>query len=468
MVHVFIEISMRWGETHMFWSIEGTSLMRGPFLLVVLVGVLPLIIFASIVAESGLGLVLWQPPNIWRTQFGPINGASGVTALSVDSSGLYVTGYSVNSTVRECGPEPCALVARYDLNGRQVWIRTFSQPFSQFNSIAVGGNNVIVGGILNGSSSVQRYDLDGNLIWAANPAKDHETMSVSIQTDVVYSAGLGPRDPQAVSPFIIHRYDLYGSVIWTRLLGGANSTFISAYATSSGVYVGRSDLTNIGETYARVSKYDQNGNLNWTRQLNDPPLYNACRCGISGVTGDETGVYVTGYVTVVRGLIDGFVRKFDPAGSPIWSVQFSAPDHSGVESLGVSADSSGVYLAETTAHGATFLMKYDGNGGSLWSFETQSLSHTSSSLGVAAGAGSIFLGGDLRIGNDLFGYVARFSQSSSLVLFGLNPPFSFLLLGSLVAALTVSILLFRRRKLREARSAMRKRGTATSSSRHIP
>lgn len=100
----------------------------------------------------------------------------------------------------------------------------------------------------------------------------------------------------------------------------------------------------------------------------------------TGVTADGSGnAYITGYTTGAlvggsAGGADGFVRKYGPSGSVIWTKQFGSDAFDYPEDL-VAYNSGELYLTGITygklgpAHrGGTdaFLRRLDGSGRVVW------------------------------------------------------------------------------------------------------
>jgi len=180
----------------------------------------------------------------------------------------------------------------------------------------------------------------------------------------------------------VRKYDSSGSVGWTRQFGTdtsdcaagiyADSTSIYVAGWTDGVFPGQSSA---GGRDAFVRKYDSSGTVGWTRQFGsggDDYGY--------GISADSTGIYVAGFATGAlpnqssSGGYDAFVRKYDFSGNHLWTHQFGTATAD--PALGISADSTGVYVAGLT--GGTlpdqssagledaFVRKYDSSGNLLW------------------------------------------------------------------------------------------------------
>jgi hypothetical protein len=136
-------------------------------------------------------------------------------------------------------------------------------------------------------------------------------------------------------------------VLWTRQVGTSGfdeSTSVSADALGnvyiSGETEGNLGGTNAGSYDAFVSKYNSAGALQWTRQIGTSQFEDS-----NGVEADGLGnVYLLGNTNGSlsgpnAGNTDPFVRKYNAAGTVLWTRQFgtSSTDYS----LGISSDSLG-------------------------------------------------------------------------------------------------------------------------------
>jgi len=85
-------------------------------------------------------------------------------------------------------------------------------------------------------------------------------------------------------------------------------------------------------------------------------------------------------------------------------------------------------------------MKYDSSGNRVWSIRTEAFSASALSVGETG----VYVGGDVESGPSLKAYAAAYSLSSSLILFGVDPPLSFVIAALLVGAGGVSVLWIRK------------------------
>ncbi len=405
----------------------------GTFTLVLVAGLTPIIVFALLVVGPTLGLVRWQPPVLWTTQFGVPGICEGtgygneVTAISTSTTGLYAVG--------NVGQSPCNLdsstnylfLNRYDFNGNQVWSKqlpgTSGGHTNSINAISVGSSSVFIAGSINGSGFVQRDDLNGNEVWT----RQSEGQDISVGSGEVLAGG-GSDLPSGGNKLLA--YDSDGNKVWSKTL--VNVTTSTIYAGSGGLYVAGFDALHPADTQAFVSKYDPNGTLLWTQGFDESGF--TCSCYPNGLSGDSSGTYVSGSIFVpFPGNSPTFVRKYELNGNLLWRVQSDNPDLSDAGRTLVSVDPTGIYLLEPR-----FVIRYDANGNHVWSVALKQVF-----LGaISVGADRIFVGGtDPDAGRAV---ITSLDQSSSLILFGVNPPFSFLLAGLLAASAIVSILWLRR------------------------
>jgi hypothetical protein len=159
-----------------------------------------------------------------------------------------------------------------------------------------------------------------------------------------------------------------------------------------------------------------------------------------------SGIYVTGTSFQSLGL-GGTLAKYDLGGNQLWIKNFDSPDGTTVGTPRISANSSGIYLAITTSFSG-FLMKYDRNGNQVWAVQAPV-----SASSVSVGQDGVYVGGEAS-NNAL---LAKYGQSSSLVLFGVNPPFSFGLVALLGGIVTLSLFWLRKQRknrIRRPKSAV--------------
>ncbi|MCB0062601.1 MAG: hypothetical protein KDE19_10820, partial [Caldilineaceae bacterium] len=191
--------------------------------------------------------------------------------------------------------------------------------------------------------------------------------------------GAGARDG------FVRKYDLAGNEQWTRQFGTPQDDAVSGVAVSTkGVYlVGYTAGTLPGQSTAGgddifVRAYDTTGNELWTRQFGSDAADRAAQ-----VASHDSDLYVVGYTdgalpgqtkTSQEGSSDTFVRKYDVAGNPIWTRQFTISDTSWGHAITV--DKTGVYVAgswrQRGGGSHVFVRKFDVEGKLLWTSQFSS------------------------------------------------------------------------------------------------
>ena len=208
---------------------------------------------------------------------------------------------------------------------------------------------------------VRKYDSAGTELWTRQfgTSSFDQGLGVSVDSSGVYvtgrAGGAFPGQTSAGSAdAFVRKYDLAGNEVWTRQFGSSSFDLGRGVSVdSSGVYVAGStsgtlpSQPNAGSGDAFVRKYDLAGTEVWTRQFGSSSSDSA-----SGVSVDTSGVYVAGLTCgtlpgqTSAGSCDAFVRKYDSAGTEAWTRQFGSSSFDQV--VGVSVDSSGVYVAGLT------------------------------------------------------------------------------------------------------------------------
>ena len=153
---------------------------------------------------------------------------------------------------------------------------------------------------------------------------------------------------------VAHAWDLgwisqFGTGVFTSSSGGGKTD-------TTGVYTGGTTFPALpgqvlvgGTTDVYVRKFSFDGTILWTREFGTQGFDNE-----SGVATGADGVYVAGRTSGVfpgqasAGGFDVFVRKYDPAGSILWTAQFGTPFNESVFPSGVVQRGSAVYVAGTT------------------------------------------------------------------------------------------------------------------------
>jgi hypothetical protein len=350
------------------------------------IGVLSLTFVGPAVAASSID---------WAHQFGT-GGYDQAFGVSADGLGnVYVSGITDQFD---------AYVAKFSDQGVLQWFRPSGFP-GEDRSYSVSADvlgNVYISGFTysdvaanNAARSdvfVSKYDANGALQWTGQLGTNNSSSDFSFGVSAdglgnVYVAGAtegGDLDGTGVpgqNPFVT-KFNSGGILQWTHQIrsreGSANAVSADGMGNVylSGTMVANDFGMDGRELDAFLSKYAEDGTLQWTRQLGT----NRDEYGW-GVTADKLGnVFMWGYTTGDLAAPstsgnDAFISKYDAQGQLQWTRQlgtFSFASSFG----GVSADGLGnVYFAGHTLRplvaGASntwdaFAGKYDGHGELVW------------------------------------------------------------------------------------------------------
>jgi Beta-propeller repeat len=318
----------------------------------------------------------------WGQQVGTVEDDHSFD-VAADVNGVYMTGTTRGSLG---GPNPGvgiggntqdAFLLRYDRNGNRVWGRQFGDVNSDSASdVAVSPTG---GAYITGST--------GSHLAGQNAGG----------TDL-----------------FLARYDAAGELLWTRQLGTSlNDSGLGVSADALGnVFVGgltfgelAADNSGINRSDAILSRYDQNGNLIWTRQWGQEDTDSA-----NAVVADgQGGVFVTGPTRTFSASnqtgFDAFVRRYDVEGNLLWTrmltTNFGDSTHGialdGHGGIYVSGDTQGSLAGSnpTPLTGDPFLARFDASGNLLWVRQINSPGVDDGTQVTADGRGGVFITGSV-------------------------------------------------------------------------
>ncbi len=310
---------------------------------------------------------------LWFDQFGSSNSDAAYGVIA-DPSGAYVVGTVGGNLNGQTGLGLSnGFITRYDPNGNVLWTRLISVPGAFTNAFAVAadaGGIYVAGattGVVIGSNAgsqdvfVRKYDASGNAIWSVQfgTSQDDQARAVAVNSSGVFVMGTtgGALPGQVSAGFIdafVRKLDANGNTVWTRQFGSASVDLLEGGAAdSSGVYAGGATGGVLGGAFlggtfdAYVRKFDNDGNVQWTRQFGS-----SGSDAVEGVAVDGTGVYAGGHTDGTltgqssAGGSDLLIQKFDLGGNNVFTRQFgsSAADFT----HDVTVDATGAILAGTT------------------------------------------------------------------------------------------------------------------------
>ncbi len=311
--------------------------------------------------------------EVWTRQFGT-SASDAANGVSADSTGIYVVGYTQDTLPDQTSAGSYdAFVRKYDTAGNEVWTRQFgTSSFDAANGVSVDSTGIYVVGYTQdtfpGLSSagdrdafLRKYDAAGNDVWTRQFGESNADAAngVSVDSTGIYVAGsmehfVADQSAAGGDDGFVRRHDASGNEAWTHHFQAENTHDDAANgvsADSTGIYVvGYTqgtflDPSSTGGYYVFVRKYNVSGNKVWTRQFGGKTRDDAG----NGVFAASTGIYVTG--TTSSSLLDSedldaFVRLYDANGNEVWINQFGTSSFDAAK--GISVDSTGIYVAGYT------------------------------------------------------------------------------------------------------------------------
>lgn len=290
---------------------------------------------------------------LWTTQ-SEAPGVDGGSGVAADGTSVSVVGTA-----------GLAVLQRYDPSGALLWERRFAIGIlTSGNGVAISGTDVYVVGTEGLDATildfyVRKYDIAGNPSWThtfGDSSKADWGSDVVATGNAVFVAGrarFGSTLPGQVSAGLTDAYVQKlapdGTVLWTRQFGtsehdvaqavgaAGTDTYVAGY--TQGAFEGQAFG---GATDAFVRKYDDSGNVVWTREFGAAGLDS-----ITAVSADATGAYVAGWAEEslsgsVAGDAVAFVRRYTADGRECWTRQFAPLGDGGIEAMAVTAQ--GVFV----------------------------------------------------------------------------------------------------------------------------
>jgi hypothetical protein len=306
---------------------------------------------------------------------------------------------------------PAAVVAQ-----SLVWVHQFD-GVSRGVAVDPGGNSMIANNtILAGIrvSNVRKIDPLGTVLWTSLISESDDVIIHDVATDSAGRVGVAGLIGSGVTADVFVRiYDSNGLQLWSDTFGdaGANdeargvafdatgNVFLAGH--TSGVLPG---AVPFGGSDGFVRKYDSSGLVQWTRQLGTSGTDQ-----IFGVATDSANnVAVTGRTggDLAGALIgvdfDGFVRKYDPSGAPVWTQQFgSAGDRTEGVSVAVTIGDDVLVGGRVNFLIDQFVSKYDSAGVLLWTGSVTPIPFEPDVAVAGDADGDAYLAGMTFLGNAL-------------------------------------------------------------------
>lgn len=224
-----------------------------------------------------------------------------------------------------------------------------------------------------------------------------QDIAVSVDGSV-YVAGVtrGPLvSPTLFADAFLRKYDSNGNVVWTRQFLPGQALDLAVDAEGDVYVVGQKINWGIPVTTSGfIQKFDPEGTTLWSHDLGIGIIGNNDSIEIDA-HGD---VYVSGSVdgdlAGVVGLQDIFLRKYESDGAASWTKQFGTTGWD--VPLGLDSDGSGDVYVGYSSSGSAHLVKYDADGEVVWT-ETVANSTFVIQEVVGDGADAIYVVGDTTV-----------------------------------------------------------------------
>lgn len=360
-------------------------------------------------------------PGLAPLTFGS-SGYDFAQSLGKHSSGVYAAGYTdgnLHATPKGGGD---AFVRKYDTNGAVLWGKQFGTP-SYDNALGVAGdgsNNAYVVGETYGSLAgsrggqdgfIRKYTASGSVAWTkqfgtggTDSAQDVATFGTNVVYVAGYTTGNLAGSLGSYDAFLI-KYTASGGVAWKKQFGTSVEDLALDVAVdgSGNAYVvgytyGSLGATNGGGSDMFIRRYNTNGTVAWTRQINFSDDDIATAVAVSG-----SNVYLTGYYQYGSSGSDNDVpvRKYTTSGTAVSCATISPSSYDiGTD---ITADSSGVAVSGYTdgsIGGATnqggidgFVYKFNSSCGSVWAKHQGTSENDNTNAVLVRGSGQLYTAG---------------------------------------------------------------------------
>jgi outer membrane protein assembly factor BamB len=322
-----------------------------------------------------------------------------------DSSGTYVSGTVMGALPgQEAGGAADVFVRKYAPGGQVLWTHQIALPDDQdLTGLAADATGVyLTARDWGGSDFVARLDPGtGRRVWSRAVA-GKSLYSIAVHASGVYVGGRH----KTLGAFL-DRLDRNGTAIWSVAVDapGADLPSVSGIAgDDTGIYVS-------GELGgALVRKFNFDGNE--TAQFRDPASYTPSSAALAV---NASGVYVAAHDYIGFGEA---VYKYAHQGQLQWKTYLLGDYFIGSLAL----DDAGLYLSTNTTRGifASAVRRYSLSGSELWAYRTEPHSEA---YGISVSGSKVYVTGrQLGGGNVFHGFVVALAQDLPMQLQVLQGP----------------------------------------------
>ncbi|BDA68878.1 hemolysin-type calcium-binding region [Calothrix sp. PCC 7716] len=310
-----------------------------------------------------------QGNELFRLQIGT-SATEEIFGTATDNQGnFYISGLTEGNLGGPLRSQQVdAFVAKYDSSGNQQWIRQVGQNvlFPTF-TLAVDANTgdvFITGPDVRASlenvddAFVIKFDTNGNQLWQEEIGTSgflnfDESYGITVGKDNgVYVTGWTNSDLAAPNQGLYDNWlarlnNTTGQVEWVSQYGTSDYEWSWSVATDSqnnvyttGWTLGSLDGENAGSYDAYLTKFDNQGNLQWIKQFGTSSDDEARDLFIDA----SDNIFITGFTLgdlggANAGSFDAWVAQFNTNGDQQWITQFGTPDRD--DPISITADNQG-------------------------------------------------------------------------------------------------------------------------------
>jgi hypothetical protein len=321
-------------------------------------------------------------PEIWTREIAsPAIDFAGRVAVAEDGDVIVggTTGGDIGAD-NQGGQD--VFIRRFDADGAVEWTTQFGSPPSPF----VSGLHVNAAGEVFAAGSTElvtfsppmakkdiyltKFAANGVRLWTKQvetPGFEHALSLAADSNGEMFVSSSDSETPLDSPKASIRKFDAEGSLLWTRTLsapltgvnGAGTAVDNSGYAYLVGQVDSGAQLSGSSSTGgAFVSKFNANGDLQWTKQFGLPDS-SAWDIAVDA----SNNFYVTG---TDRSFNSGYLKKFDDAGALIWTVLFGG----GTTASTLNLDEAGnLFVGGYVAANAPFFAMVQTDGTMVWTRE---------------------------------------------------------------------------------------------------
>jgi len=339
--------------------------------------------------------------------------ADGALGVATDDAGIYVVG--ADSTLGS-GNTQWRVEKRNKTDGSVIWSKTLN--LSNYSEAAYGVAVDATGVYVVGEDYVaglgqwhmeKRSLVDGSLIWTqVNNFSNRREVALNVAVDSTGVYIVGYDDIFGGSSGFQWRMQKRnlstGALIWdqTHDLGLGNDQVKDIAADTTGIYVVGTDSSVPGTWQIRVQKRNLiTGALGWDR-VSNPTAYNENAVGVSV---DTSGVYVAAYESVLIGSVWNYFWRAEKrdlsTGNLVWSQVSPASTHM-ISVTGSAIDNSGYYLIGQDSSSWRIEKRDLTSGVQLWNkLNTLSSLNYNTPFSVEVDSAGIYVVGQNNVGTPL-------------------------------------------------------------------